>query len=109
MDFCVRAAEDGPLYLSTRARLAHYHAPAGRPSRFRYGLMVVRNGWFVWRRRHPRPPLGARTRWWATTALLAACQLADAVRGPERRQELAELLGRACGMASLLWRTPKDS
>jgi len=109
MDFCVRAAEDGPLYLATGARLAHYHAPAGRPSRFRYGLMVVRNGWFVWRRRHPQPPLGARSRWWATTALLAACQLADAVRGPERRQELAEVFGRVWGMASVLWRAPEDA
>jgi GT2 family glycosyltransferase len=109
MDFCVRAAEDGPLYLTTRARLAHYHAPAGRPSRFRYGLMVVRNGWFVWRRRHARPPLPARARWWMTTALLAVCQLADAARGPGRRQELAEVFGRAWGMLTVLLRAPKDS
>jgi GT2 family glycosyltransferase len=109
MDFCVRAARHAPLYLSTRARLAHYHAPAGRPSRFRYGRMVVRNGWFVWRRRHPRPPLHARARWWATTALLAACQLADAVRGPDRWQQLTEALGRASGMATLLLSKPKDS
>ena len=109
MDFCVRAAEDGPLYLSTRARLAHYHAPAGRPSRFRYGLMVVRNGWFVWRRRHPRPAPGARLRWWMTTALLAVCQLADAVRGPGRRHELAEVFGRIWGMLTVLLRPPKES
>jgi GT2 family glycosyltransferase len=109
MDFCVRAARDGSLYLSTRARLAHHHAPAGRPSRFRYGRMVVRNGWFVWRRRHPRPPLASRARWWATTALLAACQLGDAVRGTERRQQLAEVLGRAIGMATLLLIKPKES
>ena len=109
MDFCVRAAADGPLYLATRARLAHYHAPAGRPSRFRYGRMVVRNGWFVWRRRHPRPPLAARARWWATTALLAACQLGDAVRGPRRWPELTEALGRAAGMATLLLSKPSDA
>lgn len=108
MDFCVRAVEDGPLYLATRARLAHYHAPAGRPSRFRYGLMVVRNGWFVWRRRHARPPLGARARWWMTTVLLAVCQLADAVRGPERGQELAEVAGRVWGMLTTLLRAPAN-
>jgi GT2 family glycosyltransferase len=109
MDFCVRAAQDAPLYLSTRARLAHYHAPAGRPSQFRYGRMVVCNGWFVWRRRHTRPPFSSRARWWATTALLAACQLADAVRGPDRWQQLTEALGRASGMATLLLSKPKDS
>ncbi|HVG31093.1 MAG TPA: glycosyltransferase [Pyrinomonadaceae bacterium] len=108
MDFCVRAARDAPLYLSTRARLAHYHAPAGRPSRFRYGRMVVLNGWFVWRRRHAHPSLSSRARWWATTALLAACQLADAARGPERRQQLTEALGRASGMATLLLSKPKE-
>lgn len=109
MDFCVRAVRDAPLYLSTRARLAHYHAPEGRPSRFRYGRMVVRNGWFVWRRRHPRPTLSSRARWWATTALLAVCQLADAVRGPNRWQQLTETLGRASGMATLLLSKPTES
>jgi GT2 family glycosyltransferase len=109
MDFCVRAARDAPLYLATRARLAHYHAPAGRPSRFRYGRMVVLNGWFVWRRRHPQPAPSSRARWWATTALLAACQLADAARGPERRRQLTEALGRASGMALLLFNKPKES
>ncbi|MFL6227697.1 MAG: glycosyltransferase family 2 protein [Pyrinomonadaceae bacterium] len=107
MDFCVRAAADAPLYLATRARLAHYHAPAGRPSRFRYGRMVVRNGWFVWRRRHPRPPLGARTRWWATTLLLALCELADVARGPRRTDALAEIAGRLWEMARLLHQTPE--
>jgi GT2 family glycosyltransferase len=109
MDFCVRAAKDAPLFLSTRARLAHYHAPGGRPSRFRYGLMVVRNGWFVWRRRHPQPALSNRARWWATTALLAACQLGEAVRGRDRWQQLTEALGRASGMATLLLSKPEES
>lgn len=109
MDFCVRAAQDAPLYLSTRARLAHYHAPAGRPSRFRYGRMVVLNGWFVWRRRHVQPSLSSRTRWWATTVLLAACQLGEAVRGRDRWQQLNETLGRASGMMTLLLNQPKEA
>jgi GT2 family glycosyltransferase len=108
MDFCVRAAADAPLYLATRARLAHYHAPAGRPSRFRYGRMVVRNGWFVWRRRHTRPSLSSRARWWTTTALLATCQLGEAVRGRDRWQQLTEAFGRASGMVTLLLSKPKE-
>src|SRR5581483_1058315 len=50
-DFCLRVAQQSPLFLCIRARVAHYHAAEGRPNQFRYGLMVVRNGWFVWRRR----------------------------------------------------------
>jgi hypothetical protein len=71
--------------------------------------MVVRNGWFVWRRRHARPAPSARLRWWMTTALLAVCQLADAVRGPGRRHELAEVFGRIWGMLTVLLRPPKES
>jgi hypothetical protein len=70
--------------------------------------MVVLNGWFVWRRRHPRPSPASRARWWATTALLAACQMGDVVRGPERRQQLSETLGRLGGMATLLLSEPKE-
>ncbi len=109
LDFCVRAAQAAPLYLCTRARLAHYHAPSGRPNQFNYGEMVVRNGWLVWRRRWPQPPRTARLRWWATTALLTLCQLGEAVRGPERAQALTEACGRLSGMASVLWKRPEDA
>jgi GT2 family glycosyltransferase len=109
MDFCVRVARRAPLYLCTRARLAHYHAPSGRPNQFRYGLMVVRNGWMVWRRRWPNPPLKGRLGWWTTTMLLALCQFGDALRGPNRVQALTEACGRACGMASLFWKRPSEA
>ncbi|HEX8141048.1 MAG TPA: glycosyltransferase family 2 protein [Pyrinomonadaceae bacterium] len=109
LDFCVRAARLAPLYLCTRARLAHYHAPSGRPNQFRYGLMVVRNGWMVWRRRWPEPPLKGRLGWWATTALLTLCRFAEAVGGPERLQSLTEGCGRVCGMASLFWKKPEET
>ncbi len=109
LDFCVRAAAAAPLYLCTRTRVAHYHAPAGRPNQFRYGAMVVRNGWFVWRRRWPAPPLAERTRWWGTTMLLTLCQLGAALRGPRRLQAATEAGGRLSGMASVLWRQPTDT
>lgn len=108
MDFCVRAAQDGPLYVCTRARLAHYHAPPGRPNQFHYGEMVVRNGWFVWRRRWPHPALIDRLRWWAITLLLIACRFGDVVRGPRRRQSLSEAIGRLFGIATLLISRPTD-
>lgn len=106
LDFCLRAAREGSLWLCTRARLAHLHEPAGRPNRFRYGEMAVRNGWRVWRLRWPSPPWPDRGRWWATTLLLAGCRLADAVRGPERRAAASEALGRLWGSATLLRSRP---
>lgn len=102
MDFCLRAAREAPLYLCTRARVAHYHAPSGRPNWFDYGEMVVRNGWFVWRRRWPDPPSLSNLRWWATTVMLTLCRIGDAVRGPARRQSFTEALGRMRGMVALL-------
>lgn len=106
LDFCVRVSRDGPLYLCTRARLAHYHAPSARPNQFRYGIMVVRNGWFVWRRRWPNPPWSARIRWWSITILMILCRLGDALRGPRRRQAVSEAAGRFWGIVQVLVRSP---
>ena len=106
MDFCLRASREGSLLLCTRARLAHLHDQGGRPHRFHYGEMVVRNGWRVWRLRWPSPSLPDRGRWWATTLLLAACRLGDAARGPARTAALTEALGRFWGAAMLLRRRP---
>jgi len=105
MDFCIRAGTYGPIYLCSRARVAHYHAQSGRPSQFRYGVMVVRNGWFVWRRRWPAPKLADRCKWWAITVVAALCRMGDALRGPNRGQALADFLGRLYGML-IVWINP---
>lgn len=107
LDFCIRAAREGKLHVCTRARLTHEHAPAARPKSFRYGEMVTRNGWFVWRRRWPEPSWPDRMRWWAITVLLSLCRLGDAVRGPMRSRALGEAIGRFWGMARLLASTPE--
>jgi len=108
LDFCLRAGRDGSLWLCTRARLAHFHEESGRPHRFHYGEMVVRNGWRVWRLRWPDPVWPNRGRWWATTLLLTVCRLGDAVRGPARRAALSESMGRLWGMARMLARRRED-
>lgn len=101
LDFCIRVAREHPLILCTAASLEHYHDSSSRPDAFRYGTMVVRNGWYVWRRRWPNPSGVDRFKWWATTMLLAGCRASDAVRGPMRRAALTEALGRAWGMMSI--------
>jgi GT2 family glycosyltransferase len=106
LDFCLRAGREGSLWLCTRARLAHLHDAPGRPNRFRYGEMVVRNGWRVWRLRWPGPAWPDRGRWWATTGLLALCRLGDAVRGPDRGAAFTEALGRLWGMARTMTAPP---
>jgi len=107
LDFAIRARVHGPIVLATRARVRHDHEPAGRPSAFRYGRMVVRNGWLVWRRRWPQPPLGARCRWWATTLVLAGCQLLASLRG-DGGAALFDGLGRLAAVPSVLLRPPRD-
>lgn len=106
LDFCLRANREGELWLCPRARLDHLHDAAGRPDHFRYGEMVVRNGWRVWRRRWPEPSWPDRGRWWATTGLLALCRFGDAVRGPGHEAALTEALGRLWGMTRTLAAPP---
>lgn len=96
LDLCTTVGVDGPLYVAGAARLRHLHAPEGRPDHRRYGRMVVENGWYVWRHRWPQPGPADRVRWWATTAVLAACRAAG---GPGGR---AEARGRLAGMAAAL-------
>ncbi len=109
LDFCVRVARDGPLWLCTRARVAHYHAADGRPNRFHYGVMVVRNGWFVWRRRWPRPAPLDRARWWAVEIVMGIYRLGAAVRQAPRRAALSEAFGRLWGGLSVLVSPPRES
>src|SRR5690606_29931927 len=63
MDFCLRASEIGQLYVNTGAHLFHYHEAGGRPNQFQYGKMVLRNGWYVWRIKYPKPNSVAVMKW----------------------------------------------
>jgi len=93
-DFCVRALNYGKLYINTNAKVWHYHEPSGRPDFYKYGKMVVRNGWYVWRLRYPTPTFKAKLKWHAVTILLAHIRLANVMTGPARRNALMDYLGR---------------
>lgn len=97
LDFCIDVAREEPLYLCTSAMLRHDHDPDARPASYRYGRMVVENGWYVWRRRWPVPAGGDRIRWWATTALLLVTRVGG-IRGPRWREAAGEASGRLVGM-----------
>lgn len=63
MDFCLRAAGIGKLYVNTSACCYHFHDESGRPDQERYGKMVVRNGHYVWKLKYPNPPIVAIIKW----------------------------------------------
>ena len=106
MDFCLRASRLGQLYVNTAARLHHLHEESGRPNKFAYGRMVVRNGWYVWRVKYPRPKLRAKLKWHGTLLLLTLVRVGNIVTTSQRREALTESLGRIAGWWSLVFNKP---
>lgn len=107
MDFCLRASGLGQLYVNTAAQLYHYHEESGRPNKFRYGKMVVRNGWYVWRIKYPNPRRKARLKWHSTALLLTLIRFGNSISGNAKKEAFTESLGRLTGWWSLLWDRPK--
>ncbi|MBT0608462.1 glycosyltransferase family 2 protein [Aequorivita echinoideorum] len=106
-DFTLRLSKKGQLYVNTAAQLYHYHETSGRPDHFKYGKMVVRNGWYVWRVKNPKPSIKARFKWNATAFLLTAVRLSNAITSSDKKTAFKEALGRAVGWFSLLFNKPK--
>ncbi len=106
-DFTFRLSREGSLYVNTAAQLYHYHDPDGRPNQFNYGKMVVRNGWYVWRTRYPKPKIKARLKWNATAAVLTGIRLTNALRGNAKMAAFTESMGRIWGWWSLLFNKPR--
>jgi len=100
-DFSLRAAQLGKLYINTNAQLEHHHEPAGRPNMLKYGRMVVRNGYYVWRIKNPNPSLKDRFKWHAITLLLLSVRATNVITGPKRVQALMETIGRKIGYFEL--------
>lgn len=107
MDFCLRASKLGQLYVNTSARLYHFHEESGRPNRFNYGKMVIRNGWYVWRLKYPQINLKSRLKWHATAFLLTLIRLGNVINSDKKKEALTESLGRFAGWGSLLFNKPK--
>ena len=100
-DFSLRAAQLGKLYINTKAQLEHHHEPAGRPNMFKYGRMVVRNGYYVWQVKNPRPNLKDRFKWHSITLLLLSVRATNVITGPKRGQAFIETIGRKIGYFEL--------
>ncbi len=84
MDFCLRASKTGQLYLNTGAQVCHLHEESGRPDDFKYGKMVVENGWVVWKLKNPSPNIQSIVKWNLITLLLATIRLKNALLDNEK-------------------------
>ncbi|TDP00856.1 glycosyltransferase family 2 protein [Flavobacterium sp. 245] len=106
-DFTLRVSKIGNLYLNTAAKLEHFHAASGRPNQYKYGKMVVRNGYYVWRVKNPNPALEDHFKWNAITILLTLIRFSNVLTGNKRKEAFTEAIGRTIGWWSLLFDKPK--
>lgn len=106
-DFSLRVAKTGPLYVNTAATLYHYHDASGRPNQYQYGKMVVRNGWYVWRVKNPKPLFNAKLKWHSITIILTLIRFSNTFTTVSKKQAFTEAIGRTVGWWSLLINKPK--
>ena len=107
-DFSIRVAKTGRLYVNTAAKLNHYHDVSGRPNQYQYGKMVVRNGWYVWRTKNPKPQFDAQLKWHSITILLTIIRYSNTFTTTKKKESFTEALGRTVGWWSLLLNKPKN-
>ena len=107
-DYSLRALKYGKNVICTSAKLQHYHDPAGRPNSFKYGKMVLRNGWYVWRIKFPKPNLKSRLKWNATAFLLTLIRFGNALTTPSKKEAFLEASGRVVGWLSLFFNKPRS-
>jgi GT2 family glycosyltransferase len=106
-DYSIRALDFGQNYLATSVRLEHHHDAAGRPNTYAYGKMVVRNGWYVWRVKHPKPSFQDKLKWYQITLLLTFIRFINIFTTSQRQEAFTEFLGRTSGIISLFFKSPK--
>lgn len=106
-DFSLRAQQFGKNVLDTQVLLEHHHHPSGRPNYFKYGKMVILNGWYVWRVKFPFPDFRSRLKWYSTALLLILIRLGNVFITKKRKSALLETLGRINGMFIIIIRGVK--
>ncbi|MCC9071686.1 glycosyltransferase [Flavobacterium sp. F-65] len=107
-DFTIRVSKSGKLYLNTAAKLYHFHAASGRPNLYKYGKMVVRNGWYVWHVKNPSPKFKDRFKWNAITILLTLIRFSNAITDNNKKAAFTEAIGRTVGWWSLFINKPRE-
>jgi GT2 family glycosyltransferase len=106
-DFSLRALEYGKNILATDVLLEHNHDVAGRPNKFKYGKMVTRNGWYVWKVKYSNPKLIDRIKWNAIALVLILLRFVNVCTTQKRREAFTEAIGRCWGLLSLIFNKPQ--
>lgn len=106
-DFSLRALAYGKNVICTSAKLNHYHDEAGRPNKFKYGKMVIRNGWYVWRIKNPKPSFKDSFKWHLINFIQMKIRLLNVINTNKRKEALTDALGRIVGWFSLLFNKPQ--
>lgn len=101
-DFSLRVLQFGKNIINTNAQLHHFHDPLGRPNKYKYGKMVVRNGWYVWRVKNPNPNFKDRFKWNAITILLSLIRLTNVLTENDKKEAFTESIGRIVGWWGLI-------
>ena len=105
-DLSIRALKYGKNVINTKVQLSHFHDDAGRPNMFKYGKMVLRNGWYVWRVKYPNPSLKAKFKWYAVHFVLILIRLFNTINTNKRKLAFTDALGRILGWLSLIGNKP---
>ena len=105
-DYSIRAQQFGKNVVATKAQLYHYHDQSGRPNKYQYGKMVVRNGWYVWRVKYSNPSFKAKLKWNAIVLLLAFIRFSNIFTTSKKREAFTEFAGRIVGWLSLFIKKP---
>ena len=106
-DFTLRVSKTGQLYINTAAKLNHYHDEAGRPNKYSYGKMVVRNGWYVWVVKNPNPKFIHKWKWNCITIVLILIRFSNTFTTSKPKEAFTEALGRTIGWFSLFFKKPR--
>lgn len=102
MDFCLRASNLGQLYINTGAKVEHLHDKGGRPDSYKYGRMVIQNGYHVWKLKNSKPSIIASFKFWVIHIILLMIRF---VNGFNKDQNgIADARGRLRGLIGLLLR-----
>jgi len=106
-DYSLRALSFGKNVVNTNLHLEHYHASSGRPNKYTYGKMVMRNGWYVWRVKYPSPSVKSRFKWNMIVFLLTIIRFSNILTTKNKVAAFTESIGRTVGWCSLLFNKPK--
>jgi GT2 family glycosyltransferase len=106
-DYSLRALSFGKNVINTNLHLEHYHEESGRPNKYTYGKMVMRNGWYVWRVKYPSPSVKSRFKWNMIAFLLTIIRFSNILTSKNKVAAFTESIGRTVGWCSLLFNKPK--